>query len=450
MPPMTFIPLDNIRVDRTVSAVKEIAGARLTIDTIDYDPSVKRGMEYACGSSVICDSFDIANHMVYDKRIQVKAVTLEGHVIHKSGLMTGGRLPESKGHRRTFREQDVQNIEQTLQTYRDRMLNLPRTHKLEERVQELEFRRQDLEQSLRINTMEVQSFEKNFDSKQKTSAAAIKELNAWKSKYSQCSSALEKTRQAAAEFEKQIADAEDKVFAGFCQTHGFENIRAYEAQQGSLEQEAAEKRSHFKVHKSKLESTLQWKTLQRDDTVKRFEEAQRRLRQLKDDVRTYQANKDEIEAALEQDLEQLDVLRNSLDELKLEHTKKAEKVADAKAEVQRRSKEIESRQKEVSVLQTEIQKSSASRLGLLRRCKLEQIHIPLLQGTLDSLPSEDQLLGQDADPDAMDVDGDEEITEAAMDHFGLELDFQDLDDELKDVSVPPTPELGPPPNLHLA
>jgi structural maintenance of chromosome 1 len=111
--------------------------------------------------------------------------------------------------------------------------------------------------------------------------------------------------------------------------------------------------------------------------------------------------------------------------------------------VQKRSKEIDSRQKEISALEGVVQQNSNGKFNLLRRCKLEQIQVPLLTGSLDNLPNEDQLLHQE--PDAMDVDDadeDEEMMGAAMDDHGIEIDFDKLDDDLKEVRGP-APAHGP-------
>ena len=81
-PPMTFIPLDNIKVNAVNTAVKGFSGARLTIDTIDFDSTVERAMSYACGSSVVCDTLEIAKHICYEKKIPVKAAYVEHYRYH--------------------------------------------------------------------------------------------------------------------------------------------------------------------------------------------------------------------------------------------------------------------------------------------------------------------------------------------------------------------------------
>src|SRR3569833_1663443 len=299
--PMTFIPLDNIKVNATNSSVKGIPGARLTIDTIDFDPSLERAMAYACGSSVVCDTFDIAKQIVYQRRIQVKCVTMEGHVIHKAGLMTGGRMPDNKGNKRRFEEQDVQNLERVAQKLHDDASQLPRLNHHEHQEKSLDDELANLEQRLRIARAELQAFEKNLASKQKEVAAAQKLVNEWQPKHAEQVAVLEKTRQTVSKFEKAVAQVEDKIFASFCQKHGFDNIRVYQAQQGSLEQEAAEKRSNFEVHKSKLQSTLRWETTRHSDTVRRVKQMQDQLSRHKADIKTYQNEKAAIEEEMGRD-----------------------------------------------------------------------------------------------------------------------------------------------------
>lgn len=430
-PPMTFIPLDNIKTNAPNSAVKGIQGARLTIEAIDYDQSLERAMTYACGSSIVCDSLEIAKDICYKRRIPVKAVTIEGYVIHKAGLMTGGRLPDRKGGKRQFQEHDVVNLRKQLDKFKDTLSQLPRTDKT--RKETLDQSISSLEQRLRQARSELQAFEKNEASKKKELQHEEKQLDEWEPKYEEKEGELEATRNSVANFEKAIADVQDKIFASFCKRLGYTDIRMYEALQGSLEQEASKKRNEFEVQKQKLKSILTLETSRHDETQRRLQEIEASLKRLDADIGSYEDEKADIEEALGKNKDQLEALKESLEEVKEELNQKADKVSAAKQEVQKRSKDIDARLKAISGLEAEIQKNSTSKFALLRRCKLEQIQVPLAQGSLDDLPNQDNLLHQD--PDAMDVDDDDDAEmEAAMDDHGIEVDFDTLDDELKDVS----------------
>jgi len=103
----TFIPLDTIQVSPVPERLRNFAkGARLAIDCIEYDAAVERAMQHSCGSSLICDTMDLARYISYEKGQEVKAVTLEGTVIHRNGLITGGQGPSGG---RKFNDQDVQS-----------------------------------------------------------------------------------------------------------------------------------------------------------------------------------------------------------------------------------------------------------------------------------------------------------------------------------------------------
>ncbi|KAJ1329200.1 structural maintenance of chromosome 1 [Microdochium nivale] len=428
--PMTFVPLDVIKVNPVTTAIKGISGARLTIDTIEFDPSIERGMSYACESSVVCDTLDIAKHICYQRKIPVKAVTLEGFVIHKAGLLTGGRGPENKGGKRRFEEHDVDNLRKTAEKFRDEIEKLPRTDRRGGVEESLQNELAVLEQRLSFARNEVSAFDLNLASKKKELDHVKRQLKEWQPKLKEGDANLTKTRAAVEKFKTAIAQVEDKIFGDFCKRLGYSDIRAYEAQQGSLEQEAAERRSEFETQKSRLQSDKSWQVSKQNELKSRVEKLDAQSRRLDADIKSYEAEKKEIEHAIAEDNAAIEQLQEELEEVKEELAKHSEKVSEAKTEVQKRSRDIESRLKAISSLETEVQRNSASKFALLRRCRLEQVSIPLSSGSLDDLPNDDNLL---QDPDAMDVDeGDEaDALNEALDDHGIDIDFDELSDELK-------------------
>lgn len=111
----TFIPLDTIQVKPVNDKYRSFAkGARLAVDVIQYDPAIERAVHHACGTALVCDTMEIARYICYEKSQEVKgtchltvarrlshwpqAVTLDGTIIHKSGLITGGRSRDETEH----------------------------------------------------------------------------------------------------------------------------------------------------------------------------------------------------------------------------------------------------------------------------------------------------------------------------------------------------------------
>ena len=206
-----------------------------------------------------------------------------------------------------------------------------------------------------------------------------------------------------------------------------------------MEQEMAEERNKYEVQKQRLKASLNWEESRFNEAEARIQRIQEQLERQQHDISSYKREKKKIEQALKDEQDKLDALAEDLEERKNSLVEKNERVAEARTEVQSRSKEIDSRQKEISSLETVVQQNSNGKFNLLRRCRLEQIEVPLLSGSLDNLPNEDNLLHRD--PDAMDLDEEDdeaeerEIMEAAMDDHGIDIDFDKLDEDLKDVSA---------------
>ncbi|KAG2742674.1 hypothetical protein P692DRAFT_201870696 [Suillus brevipes Sb2] len=105
----TFLPLDTISTKPINDKFRSFArGAHLAVDVIQYEPAVERAMIYACGNALVCDTMDVARYVCWERGQEVKAVTLEGTVIHKSGLITGGRSTHGGGKK--WEEKDVQGL----------------------------------------------------------------------------------------------------------------------------------------------------------------------------------------------------------------------------------------------------------------------------------------------------------------------------------------------------
>lgn len=49
-----------------------------------------RALRFACHKTVICDDLGVARQVCYQSGVRVKAVNLDGTIIHKNGSMTGG------------------------------------------------------------------------------------------------------------------------------------------------------------------------------------------------------------------------------------------------------------------------------------------------------------------------------------------------------------------------
>lgn len=444
----TFIPLDTIQVkSSTINARTLDSGSRLAIDTIDFDSSIARAVSYACGDAIVCETLDQAKNMVYNRRIEAKVVTLDGTVISKGGLITGGR-----GKQDNTRRWDDAEIER-LTRLKDRWLAeisaLPQDRVTLVEEQTLQQELSGLESRLRYARDEIEALNRNLSSNQAEVDAVRRQIEQDRGRLTQEQARVDRVNNDIEESSRTVRRVEDEVFADFCERHGFSDIRDYEARQGSLQAEGARKKLEFTTQRGKIQAQLSFERAQMQTTDDR-------IAALQDKAARDRGVIDELNERRQAIGEDLAAMKNNLDELQaqFEEQKQArnsliEAETRARLEVQKRSKTYDATLKKIGVLEGQVKKFAAQRYSQLRRCKLENIQIPLVAGSssLDDLPVDGPatLESQSASQREGDDDDDgDQSSQAFQAHevadYGIEADFSELDDHLKEDDSEATEE----------
>ncbi|KAK1140527.1 Structural maintenance of chromosomes protein 1 [Aspergillus melleus] len=429
----TFIPLETIQVKAFNSNLKGMhRGMRPAIETVDYDDSVARAISYSCGNAIVCDDLATAKYLCYEKHVDAKAVTLDGTVIHKGGLMTGGKGPQQNSKR--WEDSEVENLYKLKDKLLADLTNLPKGHRRGTEEETLQGELVGLEQRLSYARDELKALERNLESKRTELDFVKRQLEELRPKYFERQEALEELDQTITESQESVSNVEDEIYRKFCKRLGYSNIREYEVQQGSLHEEAAQKKLEFTTQKSRIENQLSFEKQRLQATGDRIASLEAQHQRDQNLIEELQAEQEEIGNRLDEYNAELDILRERLEEQKEAYAHSAENLAQHRRELQKRSREVEGTLKNVNALETDVQRNSSSRYALLRRCKLEDIDIPLTEDSnpLEQLPIDDLI--QAADPDAMDVDedgagaGDTFIVQ----DYGIEVDFDSLGETLKE------------------
>ena len=429
----TFIPLDTIQVKSFNSNIRNERKARAAIDTVDFDQSVARAIQYACGNAIVCDDLDTAKYLCYEKNIDAKAVTLDGSVIHKGGLMTGGRGKDQNA--RQFGDVEVDKFNKLKDKLMADISALPPSRSRGTEEENLQVELSSFESKYKAAKDELDGLTRNLASKKKEVDYAKAQLKDAQPKYRAELKKLESLDEDIQEYQDAVSSVEDEVFANFCQQHNFDDIRDYEARQGSLQQEAAQKKLEFTTQKSRLENQLSFEKT-------RLQSTEDRIQTIRDKDQHDRATIDDLnerKQGIQDDIDHLQAELEGLEEKLVEEQKSyeeaANKLSSKKQEVTKRAKSVESTLKNITSLEGEMQRRSADRYALYRRCKIENIPLPLdaSSATFDQLPINDMT---DADGDAMDVDGDDTVLSALQapttsDH-GISPDFSELEDDLRD------------------
>lgn len=433
----TFIPLETIQVKAFNSNLKGMhRGMRPAIETIDYDDSVARAISYACGNSIVCDDLATAKYLCYERNVDAKAVTLDGTVIHKGGLMTGGRGPQQQNSKR-WEDSEVENLYKLKEKLMGDLATLPKSHRRGSEEETLQGELVGLEQRLIYSRDELKALERNLESKLSELDFVKRQMEELRPKYTERKENLDELDETIETSQASVSTVEDEIYRSFCKRLGYDDIREYEAQQGSMQEEAAQKKLEFTTQKSRIENQLSFEKQRIQATEDRINGLKAQYERDQGLIEELQSQQEGIRNQLDEFEAELELLREALEKQKEIYGQAAENLAEQRRELQKRSKHVESALKNVNALEADIQRNSSSRYTLLRRCKLEDIDIPLTESSnsLDKLPIDD--LVQAADPDAMEVDEGDGLDETAQVHdYGIEIDFDSLGETLKEVCSP--------------
>lgn len=432
----TFIPLDTIQANSSNSNFRGMhSGMRLAIDTIDYDHSVGRAVSYACGNSMVCDDLETAKHLCYEKNIDAKAVTLDGTVIHKGGLMTGGRGPNDRNARK-WEEKEVEDLRRLKDKFVTDLAAFPKGHKSATDAELAQGELTGLEQRLSFAGEELKSYDKNLTSKKSELASAQKKLQETRPKYEEMHETLDALHGRIQENQAEVSEVEDEVFAVFCQRLKYDNVREYESQQGSLQQESSQKKLEFTMQRSKLENQSSFEMQRLEATSGRLQSLRNQEKRDQELIAVFESERDALQTEIDSVEASLEGIRAEFEQQKTSYNTKADKISQQRRELQKHNKDADFVLKTVTGLEAELQRNAAGRYALLRKCKIDEVKVPLTENSasLDTLPV-DELSGQ-RDPDAMDTaeDGDVTTMEAPdVRDYGIEVDYDDLDEEIKEV-----------------
>ncbi|KAJ1556687.1 Structural maintenance of chromosomes protein 1, partial [Nowakowskiella sp. JEL0078] len=227
----TFLPLDTIQTKPLAEKYRGFAkGARLAVDVLQFEAVYEKAILLACGNALVCDSMNVAKFICYEKKQEVKAVTLEGTVIHKAGLITGGVTKES-GNRR-WDDKDVDVIQLEMRKTREQLRSDLADLQKQERKSASE---EALRSAVDTSRAKLRNISEDLEETERKEAEIVNELNHLDREITRIEREIEKETRtittnttAIDEIDQEIQVHELRIFRAFCQKIGVENIREYE------------------------------------------------------------------------------------------------------------------------------------------------------------------------------------------------------------------------------
>ncbi|KAG0225980.1 Structural maintenance of chromosomes protein 1 [Actinomortierella wolfii] len=436
----TFLPLDTLVVKPVNDRLRALAkGARLAIDVVQFDGMLESAIQYVFGNTLVCDSVDVARHVCYELGQKAKAVSLDGTVFHKSGLITGGQSGVGSGARR-WEEAAVDELKRRRDAILLQLNELAKSKKRgmpEETLKSelagiesrLTFAREDLSATRRkLNGVreELQIVDASLAEKTPLAEQSTREL-------------AEQELQISA-VEAVVHQVEDEIFGPICAKVGLANIREYEEQKLKRQQELAEERGRYETLLSKLRNRLSFESLQLKETSERLARLEAAVQAETQRLDEFERERDELLASQADIRKEIRALQRDLEQAQQQSQAKSDLVNQLKKQVARANKNVDQLLREIGTKESLVEKLDSERSSILRKCKLEQIEIPMLKGSLDSVSMEEidsiRRTSSGAGHDDMDVDEPSQQSRRVSQtpksqEWAIIIDYSDLSADLR-------------------
>ena len=422
----TFLPLDTLQIRPIQERLRTIhPGARLTIDILKFDSVYDKAVQFACGSSLVCDNLDIARNIVYDRTQDVKAVTVDGTVIHRSGLITGGQGSRDSGRRFDQAQYDMMlrrrdELVIQLKALRTRKPQPKADEELINEVKKMENALTIAKDNLEASKSRLNGLEKELKATEIDHQSALEEFRKHETSYGNLKTQLDSVL-------KEVHEAEDEVFSNFCSRIGIENIREYEDREGKIAEAENEARVKFETQIAKLNNLLKFEQDQLVSSRSRLEKLENKLKKDNENLKLIEREHQELIAKTNEFKENIDDLEHRLEELRNVERDNATTLDSSRRNAQQSEHELDTALKEIGSCNDIIRNLASERFSIYRRCKVDELPLELVAGSLDQVPIDAEI--REIEP--MDIEGEEDMSQRVVqiDDYGIEVNFESIEDE---------------------
>ncbi|XP_044851215.1 structural maintenance of chromosomes protein 1B isoform X2 [Mauremys mutica] len=423
--PETFLALDYLDVKPINEKLREIKGSKMMIDVVQtpFTP-LKKVIQFVCGNGLVCETVKEARQIAFDGPVRLKTVSLDGTLFLKSGVISGGSS-DLKFKARYWDEKEMKEMKER----RDRLVNelkeLMKIKRKETDLKQLQAQCQGTQTRLKYSQSELENIKKkhlaNF---YKEKSKLESELVNIKSQYAMLNEGLLQRAEKIEEFQKKMNEVEDAVFQDFCKEIGVENIRVFEQERVKQQEETDRKRLGFENQKTRLSIQLEYSRGELQKLVNKIHMLKETVRKDESEIVRLKKAEEEFLLMVNEIMGEQQHLKDKLITLKTEVTKVQNEVEESRKKLLTLNREMGKLQKEAISIETSLEQKRLERHNMLLECKVQDLRISLLLGSLDEISEVE--LGTEA-----------ESTEATADIYererAIQIDYSSLTEDLTDL-----------------
>jgi len=379
--PETFVPLDTIRVAPIAERMRQLGGTKRPIVdvVVPNDERFVRAVQYAVGDAVVCDSLDEARKLAYHSKgsERYKVVTIDGTLINKAGLMTGGSGSGDAQRAGRWNQHEYDQLKAREAECAKELETIGSLHRAAEKEQQMAHRLESKQQELKMAATDLDVTR----GKAKKLTSDMKAVRSERAKAdAELTSLLSKRAAQEAEVQalQERADKEeDRVFSKFSKSLKLGSVRDYEEKQLREAKEKEARLLELKTQQGRLQSKLNF------EKKKDLPGAMRKLQASVASDAELLSEKEKEKAKLE---EKTDKLKEQATKVE-EEAKEAKALQEAKlAELKQLRKALKASGDEsskakarVAQLEGELEQQRSQRQRTFHAARMAEVKLPLLK-----------------------------------------------------------------------
>ncbi|XP_038164961.1 structural maintenance of chromosomes protein 1B [Cyprinodon tularosa] len=438
--PETFLPVDYLVVKTLNQRLREIPNAKMVVDVVRVTAGpgaalLEKVMQYVCGNALVCETMKVARSVAFDRQERVMTVTLDGTLFKTSGVISGGSS-DLRTKARCWQEKDMIRLKEHKDELMHELRDLVRLRRKESSLKQILAEAQGAQSRLKYSTTDLEILRDKAIPDCRAEISCLKsELSNLKCQIQMQQESLEAKDAEIKRIRQQIDQIEDEVFADFCAQIGVGSIREFEQEHLKLQEEVDKKRLEFESQRDRLKAQLEY-------NKEHLVQEKKKLHSMEDKVSKEEQAIAESKEDEKKLLQVVEEGQNKLQEMKNQLLLRKKQVASLKAELSQKTqhlqeinKELTKLQREVMSAETALEQKRMARHNMLLACKIQDLPISLLVGSLDEI-SQVQELGTDSESTTATMDIYEREAQLTIDYSGLEEELTILaEDEEIDAQM---------------
>uniref|UniRef100_A0A8C7YJY8 Structural maintenance of chromosomes 1B n=1 Tax=Oryzias sinensis TaxID=183150 RepID=A0A8C7YJY8_9TELE len=162
--PETFLPIDYLVVSPLNERLREIPGAKMVVDVVQFNMStnaaqLKKVVQYVCGNALVCESIKDARSLAFDQEQRVKTVSLDGTLFKTSGVISGGSS-YLRTKARCWEEKDVKLLKERKEHLTSELRDLMRKKRKESELKQISAQAQGARTRFKYSKADLEHLEK--------------------------------------------------------------------------------------------------------------------------------------------------------------------------------------------------------------------------------------------------------------------------------------------------